>query len=102
MLRFAALADRHRWPIVAAWAVILALGALASAHLADLLSNRYEIPNTESTAALTVLQRDFGQRGDAALVVVADFGKAPTRAQQAKRTKPTPNQPRKLTSGMPW
>ena len=68
MLRLAAFADRYRWPIVAAWIVILALGALASANLASLLSNRYEIPATESTAALNVLQRDFGQRGDAAAV----------------------------------
>ena len=82
MLRLAAFADRYRWPIVAAWIVILALGALASANLASLLSNRYEIPATESTAALNVLQRDFGQRGDAALVLVADYGQAPTKAQQ--------------------
>ncbi len=83
MLRLASLADRFRWPIVAAWIVVLALGGLASANLASLLSNRYEIPDTESTTALDVLQRDFGQRGDSALVLVADAGGEPTRAQVA-------------------
>ena len=101
MLRLAALADRYRWPIVAVWAVVLALGGLASANLADLLSNRYEIPNTESTAALEVLQQEFGQRGDAALVLIADAGKPPTRAQEAAVAKAATAVGRTIGGGRP-
>ncbi|MGI9116268.1 MAG: MMPL family transporter [Gaiellales bacterium] len=71
MLRFAAFADRFRWPVVAAWIVIIALGAYASSGLNDLLSNRFDIPDTESTKVLHVLAKDFGQRGDSTFVLIA-------------------------------
>jgi RND superfamily putative drug exporter len=76
MLRFASFSDRFRWPIVAAWIVLVALGAIASSGLGDLLSNRFDIPNTESTRVLEILERDFGERGDSTfvLVVQADDG----------------------------
>ena len=70
MIRLAAFADRFRWPVVAAWIVVIALSAYASSGLNDLLSNRFDIPNTESTAVLNVLQQDFGQRGDSTFVLV--------------------------------
>jgi RND superfamily putative drug exporter len=85
MIRFAAFADRFRWPVVAAWIIVIALCAVASSGLNDLLSNRFDIPNTESTAVLEVLQQDFGQRGDSSfvLVVQADEGVAtPTLIKQ--------------------
>ncbi len=76
MIRFAHFADRFRWPVVAAWVVVVALSAYASAGLNDLLSNRFDIPSTESTQVLNVLQQDFGQRGDSTFVLVtqADGG----------------------------
>jgi len=82
MIRFASFSDRFRWPIVAAWIVVVALGAYASAGLNDLLSNRFDIPSTESTAVLNVLQQDFGQRGDSTfvLVVQTEDGKPATPA----------------------
>ncbi|MEI6689197.1 MAG: MMPL family transporter [Thermoleophilia bacterium] len=70
MIRLASFADRFRWPVVAAWIVVIALSAYASTGLNDLLSNRFDIPNTESTAVLNVLQKDFGQRGDSTFVLV--------------------------------
>jgi len=70
MIRLAAFADRFRWPVVVAWVVVIALSAYASAGLNDLLSNRFDIPDTESTAVLNVLQKDFGQRGDSTFVLV--------------------------------
>jgi RND superfamily putative drug exporter len=79
MLRLAAFADRFRWPVVAAWVVVIALSAYASSGLNDLLSNRFDIPDTESTAVLNVLQQDFGQRGDSTFVLIvqsADGSKA--------------------------
>jgi len=77
MIKFASFSDRFRWPIVAVWVVVIALSAYASAGLNDLLSNRFDIPDTESTAVLNVLQKDFGQRGDSTfvLVVQTDDGK---------------------------
>ena len=84
MTRLAAFADRRRWPIVLAWIVVVAVAGVASSHLSDLLSNRYDIPGAESTTALQVMQRDFGQRGDSALLVVADaHSGSPTQAQTA-------------------
>ena len=82
MIRFAAFADRFRWPVVAAWVIVIALSAYASSGLNDLLSNRFDIPDTESTAVLEVLQKDFGQRGDSTfvLVVQADDGAKATPA----------------------
>ncbi len=72
MERIARLADRYRWPIVIAWIVVVVAGGLASARLGDLLSNRYEIPNTESTEALEILSDRFAQRADASLLIVAE------------------------------
>ena len=82
MIRFASFSDRFRWPIVAVWVVVVALSAFASAGLNDLLSNRFDIPDTESTAVLNVLQKDFGQRGDSTfvLVVQTEDGKPATPA----------------------
>jgi RND superfamily putative drug exporter len=81
MIRLAAFADRFRWPVVVAWVVVIALSAYASAGLNDLLSNRFDIPDTESTAVLNVLQKDFGQRGDSTFVLVV-------QAQDGKKATP--------------
>ena len=78
MIRFAEFADRRRWAIIAVWALIVAAAVIASRGLSDLLSNRFDLPNTESTAVLEALERDFGQRGDSTvlLVVQSDEGAA--------------------------
>lgn len=78
MIRFAEFADRRRWAIIIAWVVIVAAAAIASRGLGDLLSNRFDLPNTESTAVLEALERDFGQRGDSTVLIVvqSDTGAA--------------------------
>ncbi|MEI7439789.1 MAG: MMPL family transporter, partial [Thermoleophilia bacterium] len=82
MIRLSAFADRFRWPVLAAWLVIVVVSAVASAGLNDLLSNRFDIPGTESTKVLDLLNEDFGQRGDSSFVLVTatQNGKAPTPA----------------------
>ena len=82
MIRLSAFADRFRWPVLAAWLVIVVVSAVASAGLNDLLSNRFDIPGTESTKVLDLLNKDFGQRGDSSFVLVTatQNGKAPTPA----------------------
>jgi RND superfamily putative drug exporter len=83
MLRLSAFSDRFRWPVIAGWLVIVAISAYASVGLNDLLSNRFDIPGTESTQVLELLENDFGQRGDSSFVLVTatENGKAPTPAQ---------------------
>lgn len=82
MIRLSAFADRFRWPVLACWLVIVVISAVASSGLNDLLSNRFDIPGTESTQVLDLLNKDFGQRGDSSFVLVAatQNGKAPTAA----------------------
>lgn len=85
MIRFADLADRLRWPIVIAWAVVVILSAVALRGLPDLLSNRFDLPNTEATAVLEALERDYDQRGDSSFVLIArsDDGATPSPATVA-------------------
>ncbi len=74
---FATFSDHYRWPVLIIWVAIVTVGAIASSGLNDLLSNRFDIPNTESTKALTVLTEKFGQRGDSSFLIVAE---APSKA----------------------
>ena len=77
MERIADLTDRLRWPIVIGWIVLVAISLVASRNLSDLLSNRFDLPDTESTAVLETLEAEFGQRGDSTfLLVVEDAGGA--------------------------
>ncbi len=78
MIRFAEFADRRRWAVIVIWATVVAVAVIASRGLSDLLSNRFDLPNTESTAVLEALERDFGQRGDSTVLVIvqSDAGAA--------------------------
>jgi RND superfamily putative drug exporter len=80
VIRFADLADRLRWPIVLVWIGLVVLAAVAIRGLPELLSNRFDLPNTEATAVLEALERDYGQRGDSSFVLIArtDDGTPPT------------------------
>ncbi|MGA0121948.1 MAG: hypothetical protein ACO3KD_02930 [Gaiellales bacterium] len=72
MERIADLTDRLRWPIVGGWIVLVAISLVATRNLSDLLSNRFDLPDTESTAVLETLEREFGQRGDSTFLLVVD------------------------------
>jgi uncharacterized membrane protein YdfJ with MMPL/SSD domain len=61
---------RRRWPILAAWAVVLVVGFFAFRGLTPLLSNTFTVPGTDSERVRTVLQEHFGDRSDGSFTVV--------------------------------
>jgi uncharacterized membrane protein YdfJ with MMPL/SSD domain len=71
LARLARFVVRHRAPVLAAWAVVLVAGVVASAHLTPLLSNSFDVPGTGSERARTLLSRHFGERPDGTFTVVA-------------------------------
>jgi len=68
--RWTRLVLRFRRPIVAAWLLLLAAGALASPRLTPLLSNSFGVPGTDSARASALLARNFGERPDGTFTVV--------------------------------
>jgi putative drug exporter of the RND superfamily len=71
MERLTRLVLRHRWPVLAAWAVIFAASAVASSGLSDLLTNRFVLPDTDTHRAEGILEDHFGQRSTGSFTVVA-------------------------------
>ncbi len=83
MERFADIAVRLRWPILAAWLVLALAGWGASAGLQRLLSDQFVLPGTDTEAARTILHDAFGASDDAIfLLVVETPGTTPTPAQR--------------------
>jgi putative drug exporter of the RND superfamily len=70
MARWTRVVLRFRWPILAAWLVILLAGGLATAKLSPLLSNTFTVPGTDSERARTILQDHFGDRSDGEFLVI--------------------------------
>jgi RND superfamily putative drug exporter len=60
--------------VLAAWAVIFVVCGFASSQLADLLTNRFTLPGTDTRRAEVILEEHFGQRstGSFTIVVTAD------------------------------
>jgi uncharacterized membrane protein YdfJ with MMPL/SSD domain len=61
---------RFRWPILAAWLLILLAGGLATTKLPPLLSNTFTVPGTDSERARTILQDHFGDRSDGEFLII--------------------------------
>jgi RND superfamily putative drug exporter len=53
---------RYRWPVVGAWAVVLVVSVMAMSGLADLLTNRFSLPGTDTARAEKILEDHFGQK----------------------------------------
>jgi uncharacterized membrane protein YdfJ with MMPL/SSD domain len=70
MERWTRLVLRLRWPVLAAWLVVLLVGGFAFMRLNSLLSNEFSVPGTDSERARTILERRFGDRSDGAFTVV--------------------------------
>jgi uncharacterized membrane protein YdfJ with MMPL/SSD domain len=84
MERWTRFVLRHRWPIVAVWAVILVTGGTLSAGLNKLLSNEFTTPGTDSEEVRSTLEERFGQRDDGSFLVVfrvADATDSATRRE---------------------
>jgi RND superfamily putative drug exporter len=87
MTRLADAMRRARYAVAAAWliAAVLSLAAVTGAFgttLDDLLSNRFDLPGTDSEQSLTLLTEHFGQRSDSGYTLVFSGDVAPA-AQQA-------------------
>jgi RND superfamily putative drug exporter len=85
---------RARVAILAAWAVVLVLGLLASSSLSGLLANVFTVPGTGSDRARVVLERAFAERPDGVFVVVfrgekRDRAAAARKLRAAARLVPT-------------
>jgi RND superfamily putative drug exporter len=61
---------RFRWPILAAWLVILLAGGVAASKLPALLSNTFTVPGSDSERARTILQDHFGDRSDGEFLII--------------------------------
>jgi uncharacterized membrane protein YdfJ with MMPL/SSD domain len=62
---------RYRWAVVAGWLAIFAVSLVAMSGLADLLTNRFTLPGTETAKAEDILEEHFGQKTTGSFLVVA-------------------------------
>ena len=81
---------RGRYVVAVAWAIaavlsLMAVGGVFGTKLNDLLSNRFDLPGTESEQTRTLLAEHFGQRPDSAYTIV--FSGASTEAAQEAALK---------------
>ena len=78
MERWTRTVIRLRWVVVAAWLVVLAVSLVAMSGLADLLTNRFSIPGTDTARAERILEDRFGQKtfGSFSVVVQTEPGRA--------------------------
>jgi RND superfamily putative drug exporter len=72
MERLTRLVLRHRWAVLSTWAVVFVASAIASAGLADLLTNRFVLPGTDTHRAEVILEDHFGQRSSGSFTVVVE------------------------------
>jgi RND superfamily putative drug exporter len=75
---------RYRWPILAAWAVVVIAGFYGSTKLAALQSNVFTVPGSDSERVRSILQRSFGERPDGTFTVVF---RVPDSGSPALRTR---------------
>ena len=62
---------RFRWPVVAAWLLVLVVSLMAMSGLSDLLTNRFVLPGTETAKAEKILEDHFGQAPTGSFTLVA-------------------------------
>jgi RND superfamily putative drug exporter len=85
MERLTRLVLRHRWLVLAAWALAFVVAGWASSLLADLLTNRFTLPGTDTRRAEVVLEDHFGQKSTGSFtIVVQSDGKARALVPQVR------------------
>ena len=69
---------RYRWVVVGTWAAIFLVSVVAMSGLADLLTNRFSLPGTDTARAERILEERFGQKttGSFTIVVRGEPGSA--------------------------
>ena len=70
MDRLTRLVLRFRWPVIAAWAAVLAAGFYGASRLSALQSNVFTVPGSDSERVRAILERHFGDRPDGGFTVV--------------------------------
>ncbi len=88
MIRFADAMQRARYAVAAAWLVaallsLVAVGGAFGTSLNDLLSNRFDLPGTESEQTRQLLADHFGQRPDSGYTIVFSGSIAPAAQADA-------------------
>jgi len=63
---------RRRWPVLTAWVTVFVVCGFASTQLADLLTNRFTLPGTDTHRAELILEEHFGQRSTGAFTIVVE------------------------------
>jgi len=61
---------RHRWAVLGVWLVVFAISGMAASGLADLLTNRFTLPGTDTERTESILQEHFGQRSTGSFTIV--------------------------------
>jgi uncharacterized membrane protein YdfJ with MMPL/SSD domain len=62
---------RYRWVVLAAWLLVFVVSGAATSGLADLLTNRFSLPGTDTAKVEKVLEEEFGQKSTGSFMVVA-------------------------------
>jgi putative drug exporter of the RND superfamily len=62
---------RHRWAVLAVWAVVFVASVAATSGLSDLLTNRFTLPGTDTARAERILEDEFGQKTTGSFTIVA-------------------------------
>ncbi len=92
---------RHRWLVVAVWAVVLVAGGYSNSKLSSLLSNTFTMPGTDSERARTILERHYGDRSDGAFTVVFKVRNAGDPALRARLQAALARAAKRVPSGEP-
>jgi uncharacterized membrane protein YdfJ with MMPL/SSD domain len=62
---------RYRWAVVSVWLVVFLASLVAMSGLADLLTNRFSLPGTDTARAERILEDEFGQKTTGSFTIVA-------------------------------
>lgn len=75
---------RHPLVVLAVWAAVLAIGAVAWTQLSSVLTNSFAVPGSGSDRASNLLAEHFGERPEGTFVVVFDVRHPSDRALQQR------------------
>jgi uncharacterized membrane protein YdfJ with MMPL/SSD domain len=67
---------RYRWAVLAVWLVVFVVSGAATSGLADLLTNRFSLPGTDTAKVERILEDEFGQKSTGSFMVVAQADEA--------------------------
>lgn len=90
---------RHRFPVLAAWAVALVACAYGASQLASLQSNVFSVPGSDSERVRLILQREFGDRSDGGFTAVFRVSDSSDSALRARLQRAVERAARVVPSG---